>query len=189
MIVDVDDHYPENNAMPWMYRLKEINPAFKATLFAVPGRGSDEFWENHPDWIELAVHGWRHETVDECIDWTEDRMDLHIMGKPGRFVKGWKSPGWQTSDGVYRALVEWDWWVADQHLEDRRRPPGLPTYFYEDEDDRIHLHVQDVCGNGLNESWDWLVERVASATEFKFCSEALDFGSNSDDQREREVPA
>jgi hypothetical protein len=173
MVVDVDDHYPENDAMPWMLKLKEINPAFKVTLFAVPGRGSDEFWKSHPDWVELAVHGWRHETVDECIEWDYQRSMDMLLTRPERFVRGFKAPGWQISQPTYDVLVDYDWWVADQHLEDARRPEELRTYFYEDGSDRVHLHVQDVCGNGLNESWDWLVERVASATEFKWCSESL----------------
>lgn len=173
MIVDVDDHHPGNDAMPWMLRLKEINPAFKATLFAVPGLGLPYFWESHPDWIELVMHGWFHPDPFESAHWDYGRMMAVLDARPRDFVKGWKSPGWQTSDDVYSALCDSGYWIADQHLADARRPPELPTYFYEDGDDRIHLHVQNVCGNGLEESWDELVERVASATEFKWCSEAL----------------
>lgn len=154
-----------------MVRLKELNPAFKATLFAVPGLGSDGFWDSHPDWIELAVHGWKHPDPYECADWSYERIVQAIETKPGRFVEGWKSPGWQISDATYRALLDRGWWVADQHLEDARRPKGLRTYFYED--GNWHGHVQNVCGNGLQETWGEVTERVKSATHFRFCSEAL----------------
>lgn len=173
MIVDVDDHSPGNDAMPWMHRLKTLNPAFKATLFAVPALGTWEFWDGHPDWIELVPHGHTHPDSYECSAWTYDRMEQAIFDKPPAFVDGWKSPGWQTSDAVYEALEDHGWWIADQHLEDGRRPPGLKVYFYEDGADRAHHHVQDVCGNGLAETWDTLSARVAEATEFLFCSEAL----------------
>lgn len=159
--------------MSWMWRLKEINPAFKATLFAIPGRGDEDFWANHPDWIELAVHGWRHETVDECIEWDYERTVKAIYARPQGFTYGFKAPGWQISDATYAALKDYGWWVADQHLEDGRRPPELPTYFYEDSPDRLHLHVQNVCGNGLEESWDELSERVRNAEHFQFCSDVL----------------
>lgn len=173
MIVDVDDHHPLNDALPWMHRLKQLNPAFKATLFAVPALGTWNFWDSHPDWVELVMHGHTHPDPYECSAWTYDRMEQAIFDKPSRFVEGWKSPGWQTSDAVYQALEDHGWWVADQHLEDGRRPEGLKVYFYEDGDDRAHHHVQNVCGNGLEETWQILAAKVAAADEFLFCSEAL----------------
>lgn len=168
---DFDDHHPGNDAMFWMHRLKETNPAFRATLFAIPGLGASEFWETHPDWIELAVHGWKHPDSYECSDWTYDRMEQAILGKPERFVDGFKAPGWQISDACYAALRDHGWWVADQHLEDERRPAGLRTYFYED--GGWHGHVQNVCGNGIEETWGELVDRVAATQVFRFVSESV----------------
>jgi hypothetical protein len=96
-------------------------------------------------------------------------LDEPVVRK--HFVNGFKAPGWQISDACYHVLKERGWWVADQHLEDQRRPAGLRTYFYED-GDRWHGHIQDVCGNGLQERWGELVDRVKCATEFRFASEA-----------------
>ena len=87
------------------------------------------------------------------------------------FTRGFKAPGWQISDACYDVLLERGWWVADQHLEDQRRPAGLRTYFYED--GNWHGHVQNVCGNGLEERWGEVVERVRATTCFRFASEAL----------------
>lgn len=189
VVFDFDDFHEDNHRLDLLHELKRINPKFRCTLFAVPGRGSDEFWESVPRWCELAVHGWRHDTVDECIEWDYLRSVEMVIWKSPHFVNGFKAPGWQISDDTYSALEDNNWWVADQHLEDTRRPRSLKTYFYEDGDDRWHGHIQNVCGNGLEERWDELVERVASATEFKFCSESLSFGSNAHHQGQREVPA
>lgn len=186
MICDFDDFHETNHRLDLLHELKRINPAFRCTLFAVPGKGSNEFWESVPRWCELAMHGLRHDTVDECIDWSYYRSDTYLnFMRPPSFVKGFKAPGWQISDGMYQALLHIGYWIADQHLEDGRRPPDLPTYFYEDGDDRWHGHIQNVCGNGLEERWDELVERVRDADEFFFCSERLD----TNNPREMEVPA
>lgn len=172
-VFDWDDHCPENDAMPWMLQLKEINLAFKATLFSIPGLGSEGFWRSHPDWIELVPHGWLHPTSRECEHWSRETMEAYVenprvlaMGTPG-----FKAPGWQISNDIYEVLLERGWWVADQHLEDHRRPVDLPVYLYEDGDNH-HGHVQNVCGNGLEETWDQVCEMVDRTTEFLFASEA-----------------
>lgn len=184
MTFDWDDHHEHNDAMPYMWRLKEINPDFKATLFSVPGLGSPGFWLSHPDWIEIAWHGWMHPDPYECSDWTYARMD-DWFAEPvieHRTTDGWKSPGWQISDGTYRWLADHGWWVADQHLEDARRPPGLRTYFYED--GNWHGHVQNVCGNGLAETWERLAAVVADETCFAFASESVCVGAHPVDSVE-----
>lgn len=85
------------------------------------------------------------------------------------FVQGFKAPGWQISNDCYTVLLERGWWVADQHLEDGRRPAGLRTYFFED--GNWHGHIEDVCGNGIDETWPQVVEAVKSAPSFEFASE------------------
>ena len=150
MICDFDDFSETNHKLDRLHELKAANPLFRCTLFAVPGLGSDGFWAGVPDWCELAVHGWLHPDPMECATWGRKRT-LRLMDEPTVsrfFVRGFKAPGWQISDGTYEALLERGFWVADQHLEDHRRPAGLPTYFYEDSPDRWHGHTHDVCGNG-----------------------------------------
>ena len=175
MIVDFDDFHQENHRLDLLHKLHAANPRFRCTLFAVPALGTPAFWDSLPTWCELAVHGWRHPDPYECRDWTAPRM-RQLMHEPVvvcYFARGFKAPGWQISDGCYEALLEEGWWVADQHLEDDRRPAGLPTYFYEDGEDRWHGHIQNVCGNGLEERWEELLERVRRAEDFQFVSEAV----------------
>jgi len=93
VIFDWDDHAENNDALPWMLRLEEINPAFKATLFSVPALGSEAFWNGHPDWIELAGHGWAHPTPREAERWSyEQSMDV-LLSMPDRFAEGYKLAG------------------------------------------------------------------------------------------------
>ena len=175
-VFDFDDFHEQNHRLDLLHQLKEINPAFRVTLFAVPACGTPAFWESVPDWCELVPHGWLHPDPHECQDWTYDEMARYIAAIEHDypwFVRGFKAPGWQINDDIYRALVDHGWWVADQHLEDHRRPKELPTYFYEDGDDRHHGHIQNVCGNGLEETWEELVARVRTARRFTLCSESL----------------
>jgi hypothetical protein len=178
MICDFDDFHPGNTGYELLFKLKEANPSFRCTLFAVPGLGSDQFWDDVPDWCELAAHGWRHgghgcPDAREAENWSYDMALAVLLSAPVRFVEGWKSPGWQISDGTYEALVDLGWWCADQHLEDHRRPDGLRTYFYEDSVDRWHGHIQNVCSNGLEETFPDLIDRVTMAQDFQFVSEAV----------------
>lgn len=178
MIVDFDDFSETNHRLDLLQELKRINPAFKCTLFAVPGQGSPGFWSEVPVWCELAVHGWMHPDPYECADWTYEQMAEAIYGRPEFFVKGFKAPGWQISDGCYEALLDHGWWVADQPYNDHRRPVGLRVHLLSDtassgtDPAHWHGHIQDVCGNGLKETWGRLTEAVANATSFEFVSEA-----------------
>lgn len=173
IVVDFDDLHEINHKLDRLHELKRINPLFRCTAFAVPGLGSDEFWASIPRWVELAVHGWTHPDAHECSGWDRARME-RLLDEPvvrKHFVNGFKAPGWQISDDCYAVLLERGWWVADQHLEDGRRPVGLRTYLYED-GDNWHGHIQDWGSNGIDESWPDLVGRVTGESEFRFASEA-----------------
>lgn len=172
MIVDFDDFWPGNERTDLLLQLKAANPLFKATLFAAPGLANDSFWEAVPGWLELAVHGWTHPTPLECANWSKLRMQKCLAATPACFVDGFKAPGWQISDGCYEALLERGWWVADQPYNDERRPTGLRVHRLDD-GDHWHGHIQDVCGNGLQETFPELLERVKAATEFQFISEVV----------------
>ncbi len=175
MICDWDDFSETNHRLDLLTTLKMINPLFRCTLFAIPGQCTPAFLETLPPWMELAVHGWMHPDAYECSEWSYGRT-YEVLNNPlvqQYFVKGWKCPGWQINPDVYQAVLDCGYWIADQHLEDHRRPDGLHTYFYEDGPERWHGHIQDVCGNGLEETWGEISQRVAEATHFEWCSERL----------------
>ena len=173
MTFDWDDAYDGHDALDRLRQLQEMRPDFRATLFAIPGLCTPAWCESLPGWVELAVHGWRHESNYECAAWTQDDMES-CLDQPivrAYFVEGFKAPGWQISDACYQVLHELDWWVADQHLEDGRRPAELRTYLYED-GHNWHGHIDNVCGNGIEETWPQVVELVEGAEEFRWASEA-----------------
>ena len=111
------------------------NPNFKATLFAIPGEMTYELCEwcyANKSWIELAVHGIFHSDNYECNELTKEEFESRMNDMSPMldtyFVKGFKAPGWQISDGIYEWLVENGWWVADQSYNNNRRPLELPAY-------------------------------------------------------------
>lgn len=175
MIFDTDDMHDINHRLDLLHRLKDANEEFRMTAFAVPGLCSPQFLESLPDWIEVAAHGWLHGGPDcadafEAKDWTRDETVRVLRMLHPRFVALWKSPGWQISDGTYQALLEFDFAVADQHYNDERRPAGLRAHC-EGDGDHVHTHVQNVCGNGLEETFPSLLERVREADSFELISE------------------
>lgn len=172
MIFDTDDLWKDHDRIDLLARLKAANPAFRMTAFAVPGLGYDAYWESLPDWIELAVHGWLHPHPREAENWTYQEASRVLDAKPARFVNGFKAPGWQISDGTYWALLDRGWWVADQRYNDHRRPSGLRIHC-EGEGDHVHTHVQNVCGNGLEELFPTLLDKVTRAESFELVSEAV----------------
>jgi hypothetical protein len=196
VIFDTDDLYEGHDRMDLLQQLRAANPLFKMTAFAVPALCSDEYIESLPAWIEVVPHGWAHggpgcPDAHECANWTYERMwELieEINGRSARWsngrvihdregvttqwrTSGFKAPGWQISDGCYQALADAHFWVADQHYNDHRRPAGLDVHC-EGDGDHVHTHVQNVCGNGLEELFPTLLEKVRAATTFEFVSEA-----------------
>lgn len=172
MIFDTDDLYEGHDRMDLLLELKAANPAFRMTAFCVQGLGSDAYWESLPDWIECAAHGEFHPHPREAESWSYEKASAVMADTPERLRGGWKSPGWQISDGTYRALMDRRWWVADQQYNHRRRPVRLP-FHCEGEGDHVHTHVQNVCGNGLEETFPYLLQRVREADEFDLISEVV----------------
>ncbi len=177
MIFDSDDFHDSNHRLDLLERLRAINPRFCMTAFTVPAFCSAEFAASLPEWIELVPHGWDHggpgcPDAYEASQWTYEQAIDVLLALPDWFEEGWKSPGWQISDGTYQALDELGWWVADQHYNDDRRPLTMRVHC-EGDGDHLHTHIQDVCGNGLAESWLRIQKRVDEAEHFQFISEVV----------------
>lgn len=123
-----------------LYELKAINPAFKATLFAVPGEMTPELliWCNqNSNWIELAVHGLYHTSNYECEHMSYREFDEVMMHSTltrtlGFYQMGFRAPGWQISTVIMEWLSDHGWWLADQGYNDDRRPKTLNVYINRD---------------------------------------------------------
>lgn len=167
--------------------LHYINPKFKATLFAIPGEMTTELLDwcsANSGWIELAVHGLFHTSNYECEKLTKEEFHQQISRFQfiqEYFVKGFRAPGWQISDGIYQWLLESGWWVADQAYNNDRRPKELRTWLHQDGNftvnDEPHLayhgHTWDVGWNGIYEDFETVRSLVENAEEFKFVSEVI----------------
>lgn len=158
--------------------LKKANPKFKATLFSIPGEMTPELlrWcEKNRDWIQIAVHGFYHESNYECEKMSYEEFDqwMTFFSWFEKFsdiwVKGFKAPGWQISDDIYRWLLDNDYWVADQAYNNYRRPRDLPVYLLGE--DSYHTHTWNCVGNGVYELFDDMLEKVKNTDEFLFVSE------------------
>jgi hypothetical protein len=177
VIVDFDDFCEDDHRLELLETLREANPLFRCTLFAIPARGSTEFWDAVPEWCELAAHGWEHPDPYESSAWTYDQAMDSLMCTPARFVSGFKAPGWQISQGTYQAIAEAEWWVADHWDNDDRRPDGIRAHVIAPpaacgaDPDHWHGHIPNVCGNGIAETFPELLQRVREAVSFEWVSE------------------
>lgn len=177
IVLDLDDFHESNNSLDRLFILKGLVPSLKVNLFTVPGLCSDGFLEavRAVDWLDLIPHGYRHETSRECEKWTysNSREYLEYVMHLG-FTKGFKAPGWQISDGMYEALIEFGFWVADQNYNNRRRPAELRVYLL-DQPWKIHGHIGHMGGHNDNElQYLWSTLTILSTEEFKFIKDIVD---------------
>lgn len=205
MVVDFDDFganhvisdvCQSHDCRDQLDKLHYANPAFKVTLFAIPGEITPELLEwcyHNRGWIELAWHGFFHRDNYECEKMSYEEFDERVaffqdfFGEEA-FVRGFKAPGWQISDDIYRWLADHGWWVADQSYNDGRRPDTVPAYVNHGDQftafpkskwqepvevESWHGHTWDCCGNGIYETFDHVKSLVENAKEFKFVSEVL----------------
>lgn len=171
----ISDQCQSHDCRDVLLQFKEANPAFKATLFAIPGEMTQELlnWSSdNKSWIELAYHGFYHSSNYECEKIAYDDFGFNDFSHVWKyFAKGFKAPGWQISDDAFRWLKDHDFWVADQDYNDERRPKDLPVYKIGSES--IHTHTWNCVGNGVYELYDELMSKIKAETEFKFVSEVV----------------
>ena len=169
-ICDFDD-WPNGKEifLPTLLGLKNILPNLKVTLFTIPSKVNLEILDETKrfDWIELALHGFLHgENYEFAKLNKEEAKDLILQGyKESVFVKGFKAPGWQISEGTMEALKELGFWVAVQYNDGRLNGDvngpyqpkvieGLESYAFKEYPNAIHGHTWNCCGNGISEIWE-----------------------------------
>jgi hypothetical protein len=172
IVFDLDDFHETQNHLPLLRELHETIPGFKVNLFTVLGRCSRD-WLEHlkglAEWADIIPHGWMHEDNYECAEWTKDESLAYLDKiEPWGFTHGWKSPGWQTSQGLYQALKERGYWVAENHSSKGKVPKGVKMYLLDGSS--IHGHISNVCNNGLVEKWD---EYKSMQGSFKFIKDII----------------
>lgn len=176
----ISDMCQSHDCRDVLLELKKVNPAFKATLFTIPAEMTPELgvWASiNKNWIEVAVHGFYHNSNYECekIIYDDFTQRMSWVAHDTLYTPGFKAPGWQISDDIYQWLKDHGWWVADQSYNNERRPKDLPVYIINDDPEitSIHTHTWNCVGNGVYELFDQLVEQIKDETEFRFVSEVV----------------
>jgi hypothetical protein len=186
----ISDMCQSHDCRDQLLRLREVNPAFKATLFAIPAEMTMELlaWcQGNTDWIELCVHGFFHQSNYECEKMSYEDFD-YLMSQfapiiNNNFKRIFRAPGWQISDDVLKWLSDNEWIVADQGYNDERRPKDMKAYVNYDGNftvydgknpygvEAYHGHTWNVGWNGIYEDYDKVESLVREAKEFKFITE------------------
>ena len=97
----LDDFGEKNSNMDLLWRLRDNFDDFRVNLFATIDNNLRDSWLNYIHdlkWIQLCVHGYHHVHHEEL---DEDVLKV-ITPKP--FVKVYKAPFWELSDGMYERL-------------------------------------------------------------------------------------
>jgi len=175
-IVDADDFCQKNNSLDVLFEIKDSNPDFKITLFSIIGLNDWSFLEYvqlNFDWIDICPHGLYHKTSRECQNWTYDESLKYLNNiESMNITKIFKAPGWQISDGMYKALVEKRYAVADQGYNDKRRPKELKSYIL-DSDNKLHYHIGHLGGHNANEISLFKEQLKQLKGDFKFIKEVI----------------
>lgn len=201
---DTEDRW-SRNGINFLFYWKAKYPKFKITLFTIPDRTSREMLSllsRHSDWIELAVHGFNHDSNYECYEWSEETAGrlLDASLTKGPFTKIFKAPGWTITPGyngypaseslplhsdpqaVYRALAARNFIVVDRHYNAPGRPEGLKVVCIDDNPDIVHMHTWPMpTGEPKDRNGYQQVEEEHGVpwdhvTEFYFMSEAWEKG-------------
>lgn len=194
--LEYDDFGPQNSNFGLLEKLKEHYPNFKVTLFTVPwdvrfGRNLQESapitldkfapWceaVSNADWIEVALHGLTHSPLEFAELSYEAAIKRIVIGMKmfenkgfKNFAKVFKAPQWEISPEAKRAATDmgfvvvedgyYNWNLANDGPDADANEPYI-----------MHGHVQDVCENGMSETFH-KVTKLPVDTEFLFLSEVL----------------
>lgn len=204
---DFQDKY-DRSGLNFLFYWKAKYPNFKITLFTIPNRTTPEFKRliDQLPWIELAVHGYDHESNFECYGWNYEtakgimqRTQSARTWKDKPYINMFKAPGWtitpdlcgypaapedpiqEDKQAVYKAMKDLDIIVVDRHYNKERRVDG--KYICIDcNPDIVHMHTWNMMTPNQNERNGFeQVEQLHGVpwdnnTEFLFMSEAYEKG-------------
>lgn len=119
-IVEADDFQDkyDRNGLEMLFYWKAKYPKFKITLFTIPNKLSINMLHlikafmfsdfecdlmEHDPWIQLAVHGWDHDSNYECWGWDYEKTTA-LMGRVDFtfYKKIFKAPGWTITGAAIK---------------------------------------------------------------------------------------
>jgi len=164
VVMDFDDFCEETNELSKLQDLRKYNgTGFKVTLFTIPNKGSVSFLQDVTTkfpWIQLAIHGWSHDGVGECLKWNKQDALVYLKKSldMGVFVHGFKAPHWLASYETYEACRDLGLWVALNSVNKTRLPTGLKTYFFDAPSKegiiQTHGHITKSSGNYIGDHFN-----------------------------------
>ena len=187
----------DRNGLNFLFYWKSKYPKFKVTLFTIPGKTTNDFLSELPNWMEFAVHGFDHDSNFECYGWDYDKTKVLMERalKDPNYVRIFKAPGWSITPGgngypaapedpinkdpqaVYKALRDMQFSVFDRHYNKEIRPKDLPVVCIDCNDIVVHSHVWNMMTPNENDrnGFEQVETRGvpwSNETNFKFVSEA-----------------
>lgn len=167
---DFCDHY-SRNGLNILFYWKTKCPNFKITLFTIPEKTSKEMLDlvSKHNWIEIAQHGWNHESNFECYGWDYNTAITYLKrAQQMGYEKIFKAPGWSitpdtngypaapedkiTKDklAVYKALKDMDYIIVDRSYN-----KGLFEYdkilIADEIPELVHMHTWNMMTANENE--------------------------------------
>lgn len=160
-------------------RLKQRYPNFAVTLFTIPEKISPVLLKRAKakPWIEIAVHGVRHEPNEELKKLSYDELSTYLRTSIdwSVYTRGFRPPGWFLSDDGIRACNENGMWVALHDRDKTRLGPRCVSGYYAC-GERLpywHGHTHDVCGNWLRAHIKSLLKTWTPSQTFSKVSDAV----------------
>jgi hypothetical protein len=174
IVFDVDDFCDEWNCLEELATLKGQYPSFKCTLFTIPERTSSKLLGIVPDYVELGVHGFKHQPLNETQVLTKQEMTEKLRALPSRYAKVFRPPGWFLSSAIVDACNDAGY-AGAIHVRDRSKAHYFHYghYMCEERLPSAHFHTHDVCGNYLKSCLPELLKRWPRHQQFSFASEAV----------------
>lgn len=171
-IVEADDFCDryDRNGLNFLFYWKSKYPKFRITLFTIPEKTSANLIHQLPDWIELAVHGFNHESNFECYGWDYERTRTLMSRVEGKgYEHIFKSPGWSIipdNNGypsapedpiskdrwaVYKALIDMNFIIMDRHYNKKDRPDLSHVICVDCNPDIVHMHTWNMMTSNPDE--------------------------------------
>ncbi len=150
---DVDDFCDKWNCLADLDELKRVYPRFQATLFTIPALTSQSLLREarRREWLELAVHGIKHEPNEEMRYTRGDTLLAYLKTLDySLYVKGFRCPAWFIGEHVYEACNRAGLWIALHVKDSSDRWKCEHGYYVCDDKPYWHGHTHDVCGNWLH---------------------------------------
>lgn len=187
--LEYDDFSPRNTNFHLLEQLREHYPEFKVTMFTVPWEvrfgeqtpiTQEEFMpfikacQASEEWLEIALHGLTH-AQSEFAELSHDGASKRIAiaekmfeNRKLKLAKIFKAPFWQLSVEGKKAAEDKGFKVVEDHYYNWNLADEFPQELADKGVFIIaHGHVQNVVGNGMEETFHKLMQLPPNTRWFK----------------------